>query len=96
MSKILYKKRTNPVAKQLREPRYRKKVTPDRPSTREKRLPLSSFMMYSGNGKGEIMAKKKTPLQRIGKLLEKLEALHEKENEIVEQINDIVEEENDE
>ena len=35
------------------------------------------------------MAKKKTPLERIGKLLEKLEALHEKENDIVEQINRI-------
>ena len=39
--------------------------------------------------------KKKTPLQRIGKLLEKLETLPEKENEIVEQINEIIEEEND-
>ena len=37
------------------------------------------------------MAKKKTPLERIGKLLEKLEALHEKENDIVEQINEIIE-----
>ena len=36
--------------------------------------------------------KKKTPLEKIGKLLAKLEALHEKENEIVEQINEIVDE----
>ena len=42
------------------------------------------------------MAKKKTPLQRIGKLLEKLETLHEKENDIVEQINEIILEESDE
>ena len=30
MSKIIYKKRTNPVAKQLREPRYRKQETADK------------------------------------------------------------------
>ena len=30
MSKILYKKRTNPVAKQLRDPRYRKQATSDK------------------------------------------------------------------
>ena len=36
--------------------------------------------------------KKKTPLEKIGKLLTKLEALHEKENEIMEQINEIVDE----
>ena len=41
--------------------------------------------------------KKKTPLQRIGALLDKLEAMHEKEDEIVEKIQDIIlEEENDE
>ena len=38
------------------------------------------------------MAKKKTPLERIGKELEKLEKLHEKENAIVEKITDIIEE----
>ena len=37
--------------------------------------------------------KKKTPLEKIGKLLEKLEALHDKENEIVEQIKEIVDDE---
>ena len=41
------------------------------------------------------MAKKKTPLERIGKELEKLEKLHEKENAIVEKINDIIEEAQD-
>ena len=41
--------------------------------------------------------KKKTPLQRIRALLDKLEAMHEKEDEIVEKIQDIIlEEENDE
>ena len=40
--------------------------------------------------------KKKTPLQRIRALLNKLEALHEKEDEIVENIAYIIEEENDE
>ena len=30
MSKIIYKKRSNPVAKQLQEPRYRKQVTIDK------------------------------------------------------------------
>ena len=38
------------------------------------------------------MAKKKTPLEKIGKELEKLEKLHDKENAIVEKINDIIEE----
>jgi hypothetical protein len=42
------------------------------------------------------MAKKKTPLQKIRALLDKLEALHDKENEIVENIAYIIEEENDE
>ena len=36
--------------------------------------------------------KKKTPLEKIGKLLARIEALHEKENDIVEQINDITDE----
>ena len=40
MSKILYKKRTNPVAKQLREPRYRKKVTPDKTKYTRKKTSL--------------------------------------------------------
>ena len=39
--------------------------------------------------------KRKTPLEKIGKLLARLEVLHEKENEIMEQINEIVDE-NDE
>jgi|TARA_R100001244_G_scaffold65282_1_gene54017 hypothetical protein len=39
---------------------------------------------------------KKTPLQKIRVLLNKLEALHEKENEIVENIAYIIEEENEE
>ena len=38
------------------------------------------------------MAKKKTPLEKIGKELEKLEKLHEKEEAIVEKINEIIEE----
>ena len=38
------------------------------------------------------MAKKKTPLEKIGKELEKLEKLHEKEEDIVEKINQIIEE----
>ena len=42
------------------------------------------------------MAKKKTPLERIGKELEKLEKLHEKENAIVEKITDIIDEEENE
>ena len=36
---------------------------------------------------------KKTPLEKIRKELDKLEALHEKENDIVEKINDIIDEE---
>jgi translation initiation factor 2 beta subunit (eIF-2beta)/eIF-5 len=36
--------------------------------------------------------KKLTPLERIRKELDKLEALHEKENDIVEKINDIIDE----
>ena len=45
-----------------------------------------------------IMAKKKarkklTPLEKIRKELDKLEALHDKENDIVERINDIIDEE---
>ena len=42
------------------------------------------------------MAKKKTPLEKIRKELDKLEALHAKEEAIVEKITDIIdEEEND-
>ena len=37
--------------------------------------------------------KKLTPLEKIRKELEKLEALHEKENDIVEKITDIIDEE---
>ena len=37
------------------------------------------------------MAKKKTPLEKIGKELEKLEKLHEKEAAICEKINAILE-----
>ena len=40
--------------------------------------------------------KKLTPLERIRKELDKLEALHEKENGIVEKITDIIDEEEDE
>ena len=40
--------------------------------------------------------KKLTPLERIRKELDKLEALHEKENDIVEKITDIIDEEEDE
>ena len=36
--------------------------------------------------------KKLSPLQKIKKELEKLEALHDKENDIVEKINDIIDE----
>ena len=36
--------------------------------------------------------KKLTPLERIRKELDKLEALHEKENDIVEKITDIIDE----
>jgi len=36
--------------------------------------------------------KKLTPLEKIRKELEKLEALHEKENDIVEKITDIIDE----
>ena len=39
--------------------------------------------------------KKLTPLERIRKELDKLEALHEKENDIVEKITDIIDEEDD-
>ena len=38
------------------------------------------------------MAKKKTPLEKIKRELDKLEKLHEKENAIVEKITDIIEE----
>ena len=38
-------------------------------------------------------AKKKSPLDKIRKELDKLEALHEKENDIVEKITDIIDEE---
>tara|TARA_R100001086_G_scaffold249373_1_gene188925 strand:- start:1966 stop:2112 length:147 start_codon:yes stop_codon:yes gene_type:complete len=37
--------------------------------------------------------KKASPLDKIRKELDKLEALHEKENDIVEKINDIILEE---
>jgi len=37
--------------------------------------------------------KKLTPLEKIRKQIDKLEALHEKENAIVENITDIIEEE---
>ena len=40
--------------------------------------------------------KKLTPLERIRKELDKLEALHEKENDIVEKITDIIDEEEEE
>ena len=39
--------------------------------------------------------KKLTPLERIRKELDKLEALHEKENDIVEKITDIIDEDDD-
>ena len=38
--------------------------------------------------------KKQSPLDKIKKELNKLEALHEKENDIVEKITDIIDEEN--
>ena len=37
--------------------------------------------------------KRLTPLEKIRKELDKLEALHEKENDIVERITDIIDEE---
>ena len=40
--------------------------------------------------------KKLTPLERIRKELDKLEALHDKENDIVEKITDIIDEEEEE
>jgi len=40
--------------------------------------------------------KKLTPLEKIRKELEKLEALHDKENDIVERITDIIDEEEEE
>ena len=43
MSKIVYKKRENPVAKQLREPRYRKKVTPDKTNYTRKKTSLEEL-----------------------------------------------------
>ena len=43
MSKIVYKKRTNPVAKQLREPRYRKRVTIDKTKYTRKKTSLEEF-----------------------------------------------------
>ena len=42
------------------------------------------------------MAKKKSPLEKIRKELDKLEKLHEKENDIVEKITEIIDEEGDE
>ena len=38
------------------------------------------------------MAKKKTPLEKIKKELDKLENLHEKQNAIVEKITEIIDE----
>ena len=46
--------------------------------------------------KPKAKRKKKTPLQKIRALLDKLEALHEKEDGIVENIAYIIEEENEE
>ena len=40
--------------------------------------------------------KKLTPLEKIRKELDKLEALHDKENDIVERITDIIDEEEEE
>ena len=40
--------------------------------------------------------KKLTPLEKIRKELDKLEALHDKENDIVEKITDIIDEEEEE
>ena len=40
--------------------------------------------------------KKQTPLEKIRKELDKLEALHEKENDIVLKITDIIDEEDEE
>jgi len=43
MSKIIYKKRPNPVAKQLQDPRYRKQATSDKTKysrTRQKKTSL--------------------------------------------------------
>ena len=40
----------------------------------------------------KISKKKLTPLEKIRKELEKLEALHDKENDIVEKITDIIDE----
>ena len=40
--------------------------------------------------------KKKSPLEKIRKELDKLEKLHEKENDIVEKITEIIDEEGDE
>ena len=39
--------------------------------------------------------KKLSPLEKIRKELDKLEALHEKENDIVEKITDIIDDEED-
>ena len=39
--------------------------------------------------------KRLTPLEKIRKELDKLEALHEKENDIVERITDIIDDEED-
>ena len=39
---------------------------------------------------------KETPLEKIRKALDKLEALHEKENDIVLKITDIIDEEDEE
>ena len=43
--------------------------------------------------KAKAKKKKLTPLDKIRKQLDKLEALHEKENAIVESITDIIDEE---
>ena len=43
--------------------------------------------------KAKKKARKQTPLQKIRKELDKLEALHEKEEAIIENITDIIDEE---
>ena len=49
MSKIVYKKRPNPIAKQLRDPRYKPRVTRDRTkyarkdSEKQKTLAIDEF-----------------------------------------------------
>ena len=45
--------------------------------------------------KAKRARKQLTPLEKIRRELDKLEALHEKENDIVERITDIIDEEED-